>query len=68
MESTGTLEERVTELERLMAVVLRQAAPSLGRKKDWQRTVGLFGGDPLMKEIAAAGRRIRDKERRKAKE
>lgn len=65
--SAATLEERVSELERLIAVVLRQAEPSLVRKKDWQRTVGMFDGDPLMREIVATGHRIRDKERRKAR-
>jgi hypothetical protein len=30
-----------------------------GKKKDWRRTLGMFAGDQLMKQINAEGRRIR---------
>ena len=34
------------------------------RKKDWRRTIGMFDGDPIMQEIMAEGRRLREKDRR----
>ena len=35
--------------------------------KDWKRTVGMFSGNELMKEIDAAGQRIRDQDRQRAR-
>ena len=32
----------------------------------WRQTVGMFGDDPIMAEIAEAGKRIRDSERRRS--
>jgi hypothetical protein len=59
-----TLEERVAHLEQLMEQVLHQQTPELqpGRD-DWQRTFGMFAGDPVMKQIIDAGKRIRDDDR-----
>jgi hypothetical protein len=34
------------------------------RRKDWRRTLGMFAGDDLMKEIDAEGRKIRVADRR----
>ena len=59
-----TLEERVIKLERLVDTLLQRVDVS-ARKKDWRRTVGLFDGDPLMKEIIEEGQRVRDEDRRK---
>ena len=63
--SEVTLEERVTKLEKLVDILLRQSDTST-RKKDWRRTAGMFDGDLLMKEIIEAGQRIREEDRRKA--
>ena len=63
--SETTLEERVTKLEKLVEE-LRHKTDASGRKKDWRRTVGMFEGDPVMKEIIEAGRRIREADRRQA--
>jgi hypothetical protein len=35
------------------------------RKKDWQRTAGMFDGDPRMREMLEEGRRVRAEGRRK---
>lgn len=58
--SQSTLEDRVTRLEQLMQQVLQMPPESTqpGRD-DWQKTFGMFAGDPVMKEIIEAGRRIR---------
>jgi hypothetical protein len=60
-----TLEERVTQLERFVDELRRRSDASV-RKKDWRRTVGMFDGDPIMKEIIEEGRRIREKDKRQA--
>jgi hypothetical protein len=61
--SDTTLEELVTELEKRVDELLRKAGTSV-YKKDWRRTVGMFVGDPIMKEIIEEGRRIREADRR----
>jgi len=52
-------------LERLVDELTRKSA-SDPRVKDWRRTVGMFEGDPIMKEIIEEGRRIREEDRRQA--
>jgi hypothetical protein len=37
------------------------------RKKDGRRTVGMFDGDPIMLEIIAEGRRLRQEDRRQGR-
>jgi hypothetical protein len=61
--SETTLEERVATLEKLVANLMHKAETAV-RKKDWRRTVGMFDGDPIMKEIIDEGRRIREADRR----
>ena len=61
--SDTTLEERVTTLEKLVAEIMPKADTSV-RKKDWRRTVGMFDGDSIMKEIIDEGRRVREADRR----
>jgi hypothetical protein len=60
----ATLEERVVKLEKLVDTLLQRVDISV-HKKDWRRTVGMFDGDPLMKEIIEAGQRVREEDRRK---
>ena len=56
-----TLEERVAALEETVARLLSQSN-SVGTKKDWRSTLGMFADDPIMKEIDEEGRRIREDE------
>ena len=65
--STASIEERVTRLEHLLDELLR-AKPATDQpgRDDWQRTFGMFAGDPVMKEIVEAGQRIREEDRRQA--
>jgi len=65
--SQATIEERVTRLEQLMDQLLwtRPQSSQPGRD-DWLGTFGMFAGDPVMKEIIEAGRRIREEDRRQA--
>ena len=59
------IEQRVARLERLVAEFTGQPNAS-PRQKDWRRTIGMFAGDPVMKEIIDAGRQIREEDRKKA--
>ena len=61
-----TLEERVATLERLVATLMR-ATERGERTKDWRRTVGMFDRDPIMQEIIAEGRRLREEDRRQGR-
>ena len=61
--SNLTLEERVVELERLMATLIQQPS-SQTREKNWRRTAGMFKGDLIMKKLIEEGKRIREEDRR----
>jgi len=63
----ATIEERVSRLEQVVEQLVQgKVAPSQPGRDDWQRTIGMFAGDPVMKEIIDAGQRIRDDDRRQA--
>jgi hypothetical protein len=64
-----TLEERVASLEKRMdELVERRPSPNQAPKKDWRRTVGMFKGDPIMKEIIDEALQKREEERRKVRQ
>jgi hypothetical protein len=64
--SRASLESRVAVLERQMAELrVTAGAPANGR--DWRRTVGMFAGDEVMKEILEEAGRYREADRRKAR-
>jgi hypothetical protein len=60
------LEERVAELERELAA-LKAKVETLTPRGDWRSVVGMFAGDEVMKRIDEAGRRIREKDRERAR-
>ena len=63
----ASIEERVSRLEHLVDQLLRAGVPTSQPGRDeWQKTFGMFAGDPVMKEIIDAGRRIREEDRRQA--
>ena len=64
--SQTSVEERISALERTIADLV-QWRRGANRVKDWKRTVGMFSGNELMKEIDAAGQRIRDQDRQRAR-
>ncbi len=60
-----TLEERVSALEDTVAALVS----GVGRqKKDWKGTIGMFEGDAVIAEIQEEGRKIREAERRAARQ
>ena len=60
------LETRVAALE-LEVQELRLAAASVSPLKDWRRTVGAFGNDPIMKRIMKEALRYREENRKAAR-
>ena len=60
--SSLTLEDRLSRVEKLVDELVQK---SVGGEpaKDWRRTVGMFDGDPVMREIIEEGRRIRELDR-----
>jgi hypothetical protein len=63
----ATLEERVATLEQLVAQLMHPSERTAREKKDWRRTIGMFDGDPIMQEIMAEGRRLREEDRRQGR-
>ena len=62
--SQVALEERVTRLEKLYDDWLHgQLDRREPGRDDWLKSVGMFGGDPVMKEIIEEGRRVRAQDR-----
>lgn len=59
-----TLDQRVATLEQEVAR-LSQLLPGekQPQQKDWRSTLGMFTGDPIMKEIIEEGRKIRELDR-----
>jgi hypothetical protein len=56
-----TLEKRVTTLERRLAQLVARPARS-NRKRDWQRTIGIFQNDPDFEEAVRLGRKYREQQ------
>jgi hypothetical protein len=56
------IEERIDRLEK--AVFGKRPEPS---RDDWQKSVGMFRGDPVMKEILDDVRQARNQEREQAR-
>ena len=64
-----TLEARVARLEQQMNLLMRGAADySEPAADDWQPTVGMFRGDPIVQEMIDQSRQMREEERRCARE
>jgi hypothetical protein len=64
-----TLEERVARLEQRMDDLSGSKATSFQvPAKDWRRTVGMFRGDPIMKQVIDGALRLREEERQLARE
>lgn len=59
----GSIEERVATLEEQVARLLRNNP--IEKKKDWRRTVGMFTGDEIMREICDNALAIREEDRRR---
>jgi hypothetical protein len=58
--------ERIAQLEAKIAELSGRVS-ALEGTKDWRSTFGMFTGNETMKRIDAAGRRIREQDRQKAR-
>ena len=65
--SQPTLEERVTALEKQLADLTVRLA-TLDGAKDWRQAVGMFAGNEGMKQVFEEGRKIREADRKRAKQ
>ena len=60
-----TLEERVAKLEQTVAELL--AKPREPGRDDWRKTIGMFTGDAVMREIDDEALKIREQDRRETR-
>jgi hypothetical protein len=65
--SHHTLEDRVATLEQTVKGLV-DAAKTGKQEKDWRSSIGMFEGDPVIREIQEEGRKLREAERRAAKQ
>ena len=69
MMSQETLETRVARLEQQVSLLLRGRGGEPRPDSDaWKRTVGMFRGDPVVLEMIEESRRLRQEDRRIARE
>ena len=67
--SQETLESRVARLEQQMGLLMARGTDgSQPATDDWKQTVGMFRGDPIVGEMIEASQRMRDEDRRRARE
>jgi hypothetical protein len=64
-----TLEVRVARLEQQVNLLMGER-PDGNRAgvDDWKQTVGMFRGDPVVGEMIDESRRLREEDRRRARE
>ena len=69
--SHPTLEQRVAELEREVAQLKAERANGQPVDKqprgDWKTTIGMFDGDPIMKEIIDETLKVREEDRQRTR-
>lgn len=65
---TDTLEQRVATLESQMAQLLSKRPPADDPRPGWQRAIGRFTGDEIMRAIDEAALAYREEDRRNFKE
>jgi len=64
-----TIENRLSRLEEQVSVLM-SARTNLDEPgpDEWEQTVGMFRGDPIVGEMIEGARRIREEDRRRARE
>jgi hypothetical protein len=60
--TTGSLEHRVATLEAQVADLL--SSRNRRSEKDWRKTLGIYSGDELMRQICQNALTFRDQDRR----
>jgi hypothetical protein len=64
--SLAVLEQRIAALER-QVTDLKAELGAGRRQKDWRRTIGMFSGDEVMKQIDDEARKFREADRKRTK-
>lgn len=63
-----TVEERLDKLETQVNELLAALKPTRPGKYDWISTIGMFGDDPVMKEICDEALRLREEDRARCRQ
>jgi hypothetical protein len=63
----ATLSTRIAKLEQAVASIMEGTQPQKPAAGGWRKSVGMFDGDAVMKQIIERGTAIRRAEGRKAK-
>jgi hypothetical protein len=63
--SQAELEQRLERLEQIVEELRRHVSRKPGQpgRDDWRRTIGMFAGDPIAKEIIDEALAIREEQR-----
>jgi len=64
--ATATLSTRIARLEKVVASIIEGEQPQKPAAGGWRKSVGMFDGDAVMKQIIERGAAIRRAEGRKA--
>ena len=62
-----TVEQRLTKLEQQVSQLAAAMHPQRPGKYDWLSTVGMFGGDEVMKEIENLALKFREDDRKRVR-
>lgn len=65
--SEPTVEERLSKLEAQVSDLVVALNPTKPGKYDWISTIGMFGNDPIMKEICDEALRLREEDRERCR-
>jgi hypothetical protein len=69
MSDQPNISERVAALEKQVAWLTQLHRDDSGAGgDDWRSTIGMFAGDPIMKEIIEEGRKFRERDRELTRE
>lgn len=63
-----SVEERLKKLESQVTELMAAIKPSRPGKYDWISTVGMFGDDPVMREICDEALRLREEDRARCRQ
>jgi hypothetical protein len=66
--SEPTLDQRVAILEQEVALLSKLIPYQNGDNKNWRSSLGMFADDPVIKEIIAEGKAIRELDRQQVGE
>ena len=63
-----SVEQRLAKLETQVTELIASLKPQHPGKYDWISTIGMFGNDPVMKEICDEALRLREEDRERCRQ